>query len=255
MRVIGGHDFYDSAQAFGQDREMVLVRKPWDKAVGVPQSESGLAPVDAAYLRLHPDGRSRYAESEKIDNRYGRFSFAPQVVWFAGRRYACVRVEGYRPGETAETAKPWVAWSANELREFLATVGSGLVESSWGDKALYEENVDEWFSREGSAAEIGWLIDNRVSIAISDCPKYDWGYSQWKNGRVWKIDTDGLKEMGFARVVTPWDAFQKLSMWIGGTIAHPGRPTVEIESDKVRRDKHGFDNMSFKKPKASLAQA
>lgn len=252
MRVIGGHDFYDSAQAFGQDREMVFVRTPWEKVEGLRQSECGLAPVDMARVKMQPENGSRYAEREKLDNRHGRFNFAPRVVWFAGKRHACVKVDGYRKERGGEHPFNWHAWTAEELKSFLASVGVELAESPWGDRGLSVENVDEWFSSEGKKSEVDWLIENRVSIAISDCPVFEWGYSQWKEGRVWKIDTDGLKDMGFARVVPPWDAFQQLSMWIGGTLAHPGRPTVSIESDVVRRDKHGFDGMSFKKPKASI---
>ena len=255
MRVIGGHDYYDSAQAFGQDLETVFVRTPFDKAEGRPQKDCGLKPVEAARLRLKPGNHGRYAESEKVDNRKGRYDFTPVVVWFAGQRYACVRVEGYDPRQKNPQSTTWCAWNVAELKEFLASVDSGLVDSMWGGKDLAENNIDEWFSDEGSVAERDWLISNRVSIAISSGANPEWGYSAWKSGRVWKIDTDGLKEMGFARVVTPWDAFQRLSMWIGGTIAHPGRPIVDIGSDEIRRDKHGFDGMSFKKPKADAPKA
>lgn len=188
---------------------------------------------------------------EKVDNRHGYFRFRPTVLWFAGRRYACVRIEGQSASKSGAVTNVHV-WSADDLRRFLASVDSGLAECGWGS-GLDDRSIDAWFADGGTSGEKEWLIAECVSIAISDCPYHEWGYSTWKDGRVWKIDTDGLKEMGFASVVPPWEAFQQLSMWVGGTLAHPGRPVVDIESDVVRRDKHGFDKLSFKKAKAGSA--
>jgi hypothetical protein len=249
MRIIGGHDYYDSAQAFGQDKERVFARKPFDKDEGLPVSEVGLKPVDASRLLLVPDQvRYRYASDDKVKNRRGRFDFRPIVVWFAGVRHPCVKVEGRHAGQ--DEYMSWCAWSADELRGFLASVESGFSKNHWSGSDLGEDNVDAWFSDPGSDAEREWLVTRGVSIAISDGLGSHHGHQAWYNTRRWKLDTDGLKDLGFQRILPPWEAFQRLDMWVGGIIVRPGRPTVEIASDVVRRDKHGFDGMSFKKPKS-----
>lgn len=249
MRIIGGHDFYDGAQALGQDLERVFIRRPFDKAEGLKVDECGLVPVKASRLLLVPDGaRYRYASDDRVDNRKGRFDFRPLVVWFAGVRHAGVMVSGRHKGEESYTN--WCAWSAAELRDFLSSVESGLAEAFWSGDDISASTVDAWFSDAGTAAEREWLVSEGVSIAISDGMGAEHGHRAWHDTRRWKIDTDGLKDLGFARVLPPWEAFQRLEMWVGGILARPGRATVEIESDLVRRDKHGFDGMSFKKPKS-----
>lgn len=248
MRIIGGHDYYDGAQAYGQDREIVFSRQPFMDAVPRLQSECGLRPVDKGRLSLvGGTGRGMLSVLDRVDNRKGRYFFCPVVVWFAGTRYAGVRVSGSARGGADSV---FHIWNADELRGFLASVDSRLDSDWYSTSQLSDENVDQWFADKGTQAEKDWLVSERISIAISGGPEYEWGYSNWKKGRHWKCDTDGLRDLGFAKVVPPWEAFQQLSMWIGGTIAHPGRPVVEIESDVVRRDKHGFDNLSFKKSKS-----
>lgn len=242
MRIFNGRDYYDGVQAYGQDTETLFVRQPFDKAVGRPASECGLRPIGFERLNLLPVGHQRlYAHSDKVDNRKGIYRFRPMIVWFTGQRYACVKVSGFEAGATKPMT--WCAWNAKELREFLASIESGLKKES-------EKNVDAWFADKGTDAERDWLISEGVSIAISDGHDYYGGYS-WKKYGCWKFDTDGLKGIGFASVVPPWEAFQRLAMWVGGTIARSGRPMVEIENDAVRRDKHGFDKFSFKKQKAA----
>ena len=55
-----------------------------------------------------------------------------------------------------------------------------------------------------------------------------------------------LAELGFERVIPPFDAFQKLECYLFNELAEQNDPPVEI-SDDVRRDGHGFDRHSFRK--------
>jgi len=246
MRIIGGSDYYDGVQAYGQDRELVFVRTPFDRADVRPAAGCGLAAVGAGTL-LIADGR--LCESDIIDNRHCRIVPVPGVVWFAGRRHPFVRMEGI--SSVASTpALPWYAWSADEVRRFLDGHGVALLDRdrSLGE-SLAENNIDGWFGRDGGEAEKRWLAAGGVSIAVSVGPAKARGYREWRRGAGWKFDTDGLGAMGFARVVPTWDAYQELSMWAGGVVSRPGAPTAEIASDAIRRDKHGFDMWSFRRRK------
>lgn len=250
MRIIGGNDYYDGVQALGQELGRVFARSSFQDAEGVRMEDCGLEPLSANRLMLRPEnGTHRYADMDKVENRSGTFHFRPLVVWFAGMRHAGVFVDG-RYARTDEKVA-FCAWSAAEVREFLKSVGSDFAERPFRLKGmLTDDNIDGWYGSEGTSAEKDWLISNRVSIAISDGMGYEYGHRAWQESRRWKFDTDGLKDLGFARILSPWEAFQRLDAWIGGTLAHPGAPTAEISNDAVRRDKHGFDAMSFKKPKS-----
>ena len=55
-----------------------------------------------------------------------------------------------------------------------------------------------------------------------------------------------LAELDFARVIPPFDAFQKLEGYLFNELAEQNDPPMAI-SDIVRRDSHGFDKYSFRK--------
>lgn len=55
-----------------------------------------------------------------------------------------------------------------------------------------------------------------------------------------------LKEIGFASVVPPTEAWQEISMWLGNFYHRAENETVEIPND-IRVRQHGFDDMSFRK--------
>lgn len=88
------------------------------------------------------------------------------------------------------------------------------------------------------------MIEPRISIAV-------WHHVHSEQG--WKFDVDGLGSMGFTRRVDPWTAFQELSMWVGGVLPRPGRPMVEMSGERVMVAKHGFDERSFRRQSAKVA--
>ena len=56
-----------------------------------------------------------------------------------------------------------------------------------------------------------------------------------------------LAELDFARVIPPCDAFQRLELFLFNELAQQNDPPIDI-SDDIRRDNHGFDKFSFRKP-------
>lgn len=55
-----------------------------------------------------------------------------------------------------------------------------------------------------------------------------------------------LSTLQFQKVVDPYQAFQKLEMFIGSDLAKQKDPEVHI-SDELRAESHGFDRWSFRK--------
>lgn len=61
----------------------------------------------------------------------------------------------------------------------------------------------------------------------------------------WYDNTDGLKAIGFAKVIDPWQAYQQIDMWLGSQLAKDEDNMVKL-SDKELIAKHGFDKVSFR---------
>ena len=55
-----------------------------------------------------------------------------------------------------------------------------------------------------------------------------------------------LAELGFERVIPPFDGYQKLEGYLFNELAEQNGLPIEI-SDDIRRDNHGFDRYSFRK--------
>ena len=248
MRIIGGRDYYDGVQSVGQDRTLVYSRSPRDKAKTFKQSEAGLQAVE--YMSLALDG-AKWREIENvIKDGELRYHLVPIVVWFAGKRFGGVRVLKQKHYSSIYADHLVTLWSEDDVHAFVGQFGLKVGERSIYSRALSGDQLATWFSNKGAKAEQNWLIENRIAIAVSALELPD-SFRRWRDDKTWMIDCDGLKEIEFQKVMPPWEAFQELSMWIGGVIAHPGRPTVEIESDKTKLVKHGFNKASFRKEKAS----
>lgn len=246
MRIIGGRDFYDSAMGYGQDRDRVFVRSAYGEGRVLPCAGSALRRVGSTGLALRSRGKAY--DVRLFEGGY-EHRFQPFVVWFAGCPYPGVRrvslpvASGERDNHTY--------WSAKELLDDLARRGSGLADYSWNGTLMRKVDVESFFAREATATETDWMVANRVSIAVSqplDPTLVRWDPHDNKQ-QGWLVDVDGLGALGFARRLDPYQAFQRLSMWVGGVLPTAGAEVVEIASDDVRRDKHGFDRWSFRKRK------
>ncbi len=147
-------------------------------------------------------------------------------VWFCGKAYAWVDVDGvhYGPdqwtGLTAQLeldAPPWKRDYSSRYYRTLAT---------------------RWQA----------IIDTPVPIA--------W-HQAWDSPVIARIYTGRntylhvnpqLNKLDFAKHVDPYTAYQELDMFLGGPLAKNNDPPQEI-SDEIRAAKHGFDKRSFKTDK------
>jgi len=249
MRIIGGHDYYDSAQAHGVDTTLVLQRKKFSDAPVLPFAESPLAPMLRDSISIK-GGDWKRENSVALGKTEYRFSI--HEVWFAGKRYGGVKVET-RPRDgffnRLADKEEW-HWDADRFLQFLDGIGVRLDRGMGyvSDHSVTQGNIREHFYREPTRAETDWLIDNRVSIAVwksSTSQRYS---KHWRKESGWKVDVDGLGNMGFAKKLDPFTAFQELAMWVGGVLPRPGAPMVEITDEKTMVKKHGMDEWSFRTP-------
>ena len=88
------------------------------------------------------------------------------------------------------------------------------------------------------------MIANKVSILVEYPPKYHHEKSEFQ------VNPYTLKQLGFAKALDPYSAFQELSMWIGGVLGGTSPEIVTIKDDKTLIEGHGFDNrFSFRGPR------
>lgn len=250
MRIIGGRDYFDSALAYGRDETLVFARKRHDSADVMPFESSGL--VQEADQVSFANGEKKRWDEEFFTVGSKEFTCTPAAAWFAGKRYGGIEVRPRDRNGWKSEHHAW-HWSRDGFMDFLAAAGIKLRKHrDWISdhyRTLDAKTVEHHFEHRGSQAEIDWLVDNAVSIAIwTNTPNGPRNGSDWKSRTGWKIDTDGLGGIGFAKCIDPYTAFQELSMWVGGVLPRPGNPMVEISSEKVMVAKHGMDEWSFRTP-------
>lgn len=253
MRILGGHDYFDSALAYGRDETLVFPRRNFEDAPVLPYRSSALGALHRDTLSFSGGPRQAWRRDGSVTHKSVTYEFRPQVIWFAGKRYGGIRVSSHPvsrlagQGDQAE----WF-WSLDKFMGFLDTVEGRLSKPrEWGDdmRHITSGNIREHFEAEGKASEVGWLVDNRVSIAVwNHAVGFSSGTKAWHEQSGWKVDVDGLGQMGFAKRLAPYAAFQELSMWIGGVLPRSVNQMVEIKDEKVMLDKHGMDEWSFRRP-------
>lgn len=246
MRIIGGRDYYDGVQSLGIDKTIVFLRGSQGKCRSIKSSESDLRPLKYRTVAVCAPRKGYYQCTSYVDTKYGRFYFEPLVVWFAGERHAGIKMT---TDEKAKNIGGATFWRHVDLIDFLDSIGCKIAKGFWPSDSIKEGDIDEFFSSRSQDKEIDWLVKNRVSIAISENGSIFCRHNEWEKQRSWNLDVSGLSDIGFASIIPPYEAFQKLSMWVGGVLGTSGNEMIEIKDDKVKRDKHGFDKWSFKKKK------
>jgi hypothetical protein len=238
MRIIGGKDYYDGALAYGRDEALVFVRKRHTVAEPIAAKSAPLAMPHKLALKS-ANSRWDWQHTVEIIGGRSRYFVSTAYIWFAGKRFGVVHAHD----PSFLSAKTRWFWSYDALQEFLGEMRTSVSEPHrWRNKVIDASSIKGHFTDQGSAAEREWLITNGVAIAIPDFR------GRQEDG--WFINTDGLKDIEFAKAVDPFAAFQELSMYVGGVMARPERPTVEVTDSRIVASKHGFDEWSFRKMSA-----
>jgi hypothetical protein len=232
VRIVGGHDYYDSALAYGHDDTVVLVRH---KDKRVVDREIGL------YVpRLRPP--------ENIYTGPHRFLFDNRAVVIGEKLYAGVGFYVYNAPKNnrdgwGEPIRSEFVWSRERWRELLSEydLRECAAHRYWNNRGAVGDST--FFEPRLIAVEVkNWMVRERAAILVTSSS----GYSS--AGDEWFINPDCLKDVGFPKLMDPYTLFQELDMWISGVLGLEGRPMVEVSND-TKIHKHGFDRFSFRKPK------
>lgn len=246
MRIIGGHDYFDSAMGFGIDKTVVLNRTVHADTPVARFKDCGLNYPHQETIDLRGAQRlnSRIYDYE---TKHHSFSFEPMVTWFAGVRYGGIAAKIHNNKSRASVQREFF-WDKNAFANFLTELGVEVKKNiGWNSNYLFNANsLEDHFDNKGSQSEQAWLIEAGISIAILNVAHAYRGGNGYEENAGWRFDCDGLKELGFMKVLDAYSAFQDLSQWVGGVLPRPSAPMVDITDEKTQLQKHGMDKWSFK---------
>lgn len=217
MRIFGGHDYYDCGLSLGIDPTVVLFR---GKSKSIPVEQAGGSLL------------SKFLETRTYSQQFHVRSVA---VAFCGKIY--------RGAIAGLTGQDEGFWSAARLSEQAGRVKNMevILHEPWAERKKW--TLEDYFTpTDASPALRDYMIRNKISILVEDNPDSKWGNE-------FKVNPFTLKQIGFAKAVDPYTAFQELSMWIGGVLGGVSPEIVTITDNKVLAENHGFDKFSFRGPR------
>lgn len=150
---------------------------------------------------------------------------------------------GIRGQDTAQEEQE-TFWAADKIRTWVQKTKKNSVfvsSKDWRERSSLKMSLENYFDPFSVPDRIRkYMIMNKISILVEDKPQYI-GQEPY-----FRINPVGLKQMGFAKALDPYSAFQNLSMWIGGVLGGTSPETVEITNDQVLIANHGYDKYSFR---------
>tara|TARA_R110000868_G_scaffold9620_6_gene47603 strand:- start:35549 stop:36283 length:735 start_codon:yes stop_codon:yes gene_type:complete len=238
MRIINGRDYYDLAQAHGQDQSTVFVRekqrlidqKSW-KSIPRLQMPGLTIPLDMGkrHFIKHLTHPLKVAQCVLVAR--------PCKVWLADCCWQGIAFDNL----TANTRQ--YVWDWLDFNKCINE--HNLVFKNSNYAYLNMPTVSpEWFQSQALDQDfMSYMIAHKIVIMTCDTEpshQYNAPFRLQANG--WN-----LGNMEFYRALPGFEAFQRIEQWISGVLPENQNPTVEI-TDNMRAAKHGFDKWSFRKP-------
>ena len=254
MRIIGGHDYYDSAMALGHDPDVVFVRPKAALLDGKAAAQAGLPQSRTHYL-LEPEtgGGRRWSLSDvSLLTRTERLDLRYATAFFCGHVYTGLeaKVQVLRDGLPTGTEQTEFLWDWEAAKQWASTHKVRLLidDGSWDRRK--PDNASYFVRHPLPKEALARTVERRICVAtlLSGGRR---SYGKQAEQPSWRLNGDDLGSMQFWKVFDPYTAFQELEMWVGGVLPRPGNPLVHITDDKVRIHKAGFDvRTSFRNVKA-----
>ncbi len=239
MRIISKtRDYYDAAQAQGQDRSLVFLREFSESS---PDQRLGDHPAALLPFRNHAfavsPGNIQLPRNPAL---YDVASVAPGFVLFAGKLYPFAQVYASRWGITGRPTASSVDRVCYDMADFIQTMSTLEYDVEAHNKFKHHlfkpDRVGSWsafFEMKGNTRMEAFAVEQRKPV-LSWC----------RAGDHLQVNPS-LAQLQFFRVFDAWQAFQELSMFMGN-LANPDNNQVVI-ADKHRIAQHGFDEYSFRK--------
>lgn len=234
-------DYYDSIQSFDKD-DVIYIRI--SKELKLKEVIKKNALIDNYII----DQGSK--ELVKLIMPLG---YKEMILGFCGRLYPLMMFY-YKEkvdGKILEKEESVVFYDQLELDTFLMDKKIKIPEKDHSAKIL--RLYENYFSRRIEYLE---LIRPRLLPLFSDfnVPVFliknsainiDWQDTTYRlSYEVLEINPC-LADLSFQKIFDPFSTFQEINMYLGGVLAQPDKPMIEIsDNDKVQQ--HGFDKNSFR---------
>lgn len=220
MRIISPfHDYYDIGMGLGHDEHTVYVRTP----------------VEVEILRGRRKVRTDTPEEKVVKDLVAGLpqtsnftsSSSAIVIGFCGKFYPSLVFYPINSG-----AKPVYCYSLEEVDKYMQ--GRRKPEQAlYFNMRIYgyRYTIKRMFDRYAEVDMLEPFIANRSPVIVLKDNKAIW------NAR--------LRDYHFERVIDPYQAFQKIDMFLGN-LATPEKP-IPPRTDKQKVQSHGMDEWSFRK--------
>ena len=243
MKIYSKHkDYYDSALSHGAQDGLVFERKMENIELPIELKKTTTA--------LELLGKSLYTTMKSLSATYTvdrKFKMYPIMVVFCGKIYPGVKVH-HDSVDYMQPVKPEPGcfFDMKSLGAFLSKnnfeISDIKEERKYRWSTLFTEKTNkkivDFFEYSGSAQFENELLTNKIVTAVLN------SYLN-SEGNHFTINLP-LKEVDFYRKFDAWQAYQELSMYIGGVLAPESKPMIKTD-DKYKVIGHGFDEMSFRK--------
>jgi hypothetical protein len=237
MRIINGHDYYDSGLAGGHDDAIRFERTP-DRRMATSDLPESLRTLGEArrHLVVTPRGQPKRRMTLDIHPRQiGTLTLS--LIWtkvvFCGKLYSGIALQ-----QASGAVFYW-----DEASFVQALLDQNIVIADVMDAEFRRNRLAEYFNGVLPDSACRWLMESGITVMIYH------PLVQPRDPLPWTIDSDGLKAVQFYKVLDAYTAFQEIAMWIGGILATQAGPVVDVTDDRVKAHKHGFDKHSFRKTK------
>jgi hypothetical protein len=244
MRIISQfHDYYDGCMAHGFDPKCIYKRdiKEFEGEKVFP------API---FLkdRLQASRPNSWKERRL---HWSNKQYHHGMIWFCGHVYPYIELNGpLKSSEVCATHEAIYCYDVNQVEDAIMCYGTKE------EKSVFELRGRSFRHRKGRTMKElfqQFFMNNSIPAGFSreevvstlcklgvPCLKLDMPY------RPTIIFNPKSTDVQFYRVMNTFTAYQELSMFISGVMGGQAPPMVPI-SDKVRLEKHGFDEWSFRK--------
>jgi hypothetical protein len=252
MKIISkSRDFYDSVQGFGTE-DFVFIRKTSWAEIDKRFSEDPLfKEVRETWLKSYNNFYYRGREN----NRYN-ITFKSMVVGFCGKIHPLISLTVVDLRNNSERSK--IVYSNEDIIKFLElnNYADLLDKFKKSPKSLNsffgrttskfcEITCRNFFSINKYSDKFTKLFfENKSPIfLLSEIDEVS--LSKGRHRRIHLTINPNLKELDFQRVVSSFEAYQELSMYIMGVLGVNTPEIIEV-ADKYKRDAKGFNEWSFK---------
>jgi len=168
---------------------------------------------------------------KKIYEGYGHF-----VIGFCGKLYIGFKLYRKELYDGIYKLNTIITYDIKSIKNLISS------QSYWG-------NIEEDINAVQNMDVLQLFRDFNTPVFIYD-GDYGRTYSlvRWYNNKCKFIINPNLSDYQFYKVFDAFQAFQEISMFMGGVLGRGEKEIVEV-ADKYKIEQHGFDKWSFRKEK------